>query len=90
MGCFVGKKMPQRTLHRLSPRGIATAKKRGRYADGGGLYLQVTKAGTKSWLFRYMLNGNARQMGLGTLNTFTLTEARDKALNSDSPYELPI
>lgn len=26
----------------------------GRYADGNGLYLEVTKAGTKTWLFRYL------------------------------------
>lgn len=30
-----------------------------------GLYLQVTPAGAKSWLFRFKANGRARQMGLG-------------------------
>src|SRR6266498_3514585 len=37
----------------------------GRYGDGAGLWLQVRGAGNKSWLFRYTLNGRARQMGLG-------------------------
>ena len=34
------------------------------YADGGGLYLQVGPTGAKSWIFRYMLEGRARAMGL--------------------------
>jgi integrase len=34
-------------------------------ADGDGLYLQVTAAKSKSWVFRYTLHGKARMMGLG-------------------------
>jgi integrase len=36
-----------------------------RFGDGGGLYLQVAPGDTKSWLFRYMLRGRSREMGLG-------------------------
>lgn len=43
----------------------------GRYADGNGLYLEVTKAGTKTWLFRYQLNGKRTQLGLGSYNKKT-------------------
>jgi integrase len=50
------------------------------YGDGGGLYLQITPAGVKSWLFRYMRQGKARGMGLGPLHTVNLAEARGKAL----------
>jgi integrase len=74
--------MSERTLHRLSPRRVATESKRGRYADGGGLYLQVSEQGTKSWLFRFMLGGKARQMGLGPVHTISLSEAREAALQS--------
>ena len=54
------------------------------HADGGGLYLQVTAGKeegqvNKSWLFRFRLAGRERQMGLGSLNTIGLTEARDAA-----------
>jgi hypothetical protein len=35
---------------------------------GGGLYLQVSKWRTKAWLFRFELDGQERQMGLGPLN----------------------
>lgn len=40
--------------------------KPGMHADGGGLYLQVTNGGA-SWIYRYMLNGRACEMGLGPL-----------------------
>ncbi|MGZ3287493.1 MAG: Arm DNA-binding domain-containing protein, partial [Xanthobacteraceae bacterium] len=46
----------------------------GRHHDGGGLYLQVrvskrTSRVNRSWLLRYMTNGKAREMGLGTWPT---------------------
>lgn len=50
------------------------------YGDGGGLWLQVSGAGAKSWIFRFTLNGRSREMGLGSFSTFTLAEAREKAL----------
>jgi integrase len=52
----------------------------GLYGDGGGLYLQVGPTGAKSWIFRFMLRGKARSMGLGPLQIVTLAEARDLAL----------
>jgi hypothetical protein len=36
-----------------------------RIGDGDGLYLQVASGDTKSWLFRFMLRGKSREMGLG-------------------------
>jgi integrase len=39
----------------------------------------VSKWGTKAWLFRYMLDGRAREMGLGSVDTFSLKEARERA-----------
>ncbi len=51
------------------------------YADGGGLYLQVTGGGA-SWIYRYMLKGRAREMGLGPLALYGLQEARAKALDA--------
>lgn len=51
----------------------------GRYGDGLGLWLQIGEAGTKSWLFRYMLDGKARMMGLGPYDDISLEKAREKA-----------
>lgn len=74
-----------RKTNRLQPLKVSSLNDPGRYADGGGLYLQVSKVDpeqdhvTKAWLFRYMKDGRARQMGLGDVNTFTLKEARERA-----------
>ena len=54
----------------------------GRYCDGGGLYLQVRGPETKSWLFRYMMKGHARSMGLGPYPVRTLAMARMDALEA--------
>jgi len=49
---------------------------------GGGLYLQVCRNGGRSWVFRYMLQGHARKMGLGSLSDVSLAEARKRAAES--------
>lgn len=71
-----------REINRLTPRAVAAAKVRGLYPDGGNLYLQVGATGGKSWLFRYMLNGKALNMGMGSITTITLAEARLKAADA--------
>src|SRR6516225_10646277 len=53
--------------------------KAGMHSDGGGLYLQVTKGGARTWIYRFMLHGRAREMGLGPLHIVTLAEAREKS-----------
>ena len=68
-----------RKFNRLSLEKIATTVKQGNYADGGGLYLQVSGFKTKSWIFRFTLNKFKREMGLGSLNTISLSKARLKA-----------
>jgi integrase len=59
----------------LTVKRIAILTKPGRYRDpeSRGLYLQVGKGGTKSWLLRYELGGRER------LGDFTLKEARERA-----------
>ena len=49
-------------------------------SDGNGLYLLVSETGAKSWVFRYSLNGRRRDMGLGSVGIWTLSEARNRAL----------
>ena len=65
--------------NKLSARAVATKTARGRYSDGAGLYLQVARSGTKSWVFRYQVAGAERNMGLGPEHTLTLAEARERA-----------
>jgi integrase len=68
-----------RDIGKLTHVKIANAKKPGTYADGGNLYLQVSIWQTKSWVFRYMIDGKRQQMGLGSLHTVSLAEARTRA-----------
>lgn len=42
-----------REIGRLDPLTVQRKTKRGLYADGGGLYLQISRSGAKSWIFRY-------------------------------------
>jgi integrase len=69
-----------RTLHKLSAIRVQKLKVPGYHGDGGGLWLQVSPSLTKSWVFRFMLSGKSREMGLGPLHTVGLAEAREKAL----------
>lgn len=73
--------MPKILNNKLNQMTVTRLKEPGLYADGGGLYLQITKTGVKSWLFRYMREGKARGMGLGPLRTVGLADARAKALD---------
>ena len=56
------------TLHRLKPLNLKSATAPGYVGDGGGLYLQITKSGARSWIFRYSLGGQRREMGLGAFS----------------------
>jgi hypothetical protein len=76
--------MPIKLERQLSPLKVKNAKKPGMYADGGCLYLQVTPAKdgkrfNRSWIFRYRVNGRLRDMGLGSVDTLSLSEARERA-----------
>ena len=68
-----------RKSNKLTTVSIRAACEPGLYGDGHGLYLQVSSFGTKSWLFRYMIDGVPRKMGLGALHTVSLAEARKRA-----------
>jgi integrase len=68
-----------RPLHRLTAIKVQRAKRPGMYADGGSLYLRVAEGGSKQWIFRYVVNGRMRDMGIGPEHTLSLAEAREKA-----------
>ena len=69
----------RREGNKLSSAAVRAASKPGLYGDGHGLYLQMSTFETKAWIFRYMLDGRARKMGLGPLHTVSLAEARRRA-----------
>ena len=54
-----------------------------RLLDGAGLYLQATRSAgggiNRNWIFRFELDGQRHDLGLGPLHTIGLSEARRKA-----------
>jgi integrase len=74
-----------RVIGRLTAIGVdrirraPAGEKIGVHSDGGGLYLQVTPSGAKSWLYCYRLHKRSREMGLGPLHAVSLADARQKA-----------
>lgn len=71
-----------RQINKLTARTVSTVTKPGYHSDGGGLYLQVTKSGSKTWLYRFTINGKTREMGLGSLQTVSLANARELATDA--------
>lgn len=69
-----------KTIKKLTPLMVSKANQPGLYGDGAGLYLQIGPTGAKSWLFRFMLNGKSRAMGLGPVHTINIAEARGRAV----------
>jgi len=66
------------TINQLTAIKVQKLKAPGYHADGGGLHLQVSQTGSKSWIFSYRFAGRAREMGLGSLQRVSLAEARDE------------
>jgi integrase len=72
--------MPKKLVNALTPLSVKNAKP-GRHADGGGLHLLVKPSGARSWVFRFMLKGKSRDIGLGPAGQggMSLADARDEA-----------
>ena len=65
-----------RALNRLTVRQVAALKDTGRHADGGGLYLRITPAGGRSWVFMTATSGKRAEIGLGAEGSVSLATAR--------------
>jgi integrase len=87
--------MPKKLSNALTAKGVENAEP-GRHVDGGGLHLLVKEPtaaavqnakpgqavkGARSWVYRFMLNGKARDIGLGPAGQggISLADARDLA-----------
>jgi hypothetical protein len=69
-GQVVGKKLLAIELQKL-PAGM--------HSDGDGLYLCVQESGSRSWILRTTIKGKRREIGLGSLSTRSLADAREEA-----------
>lgn len=68
-----------REINRLNARSVATIKKFGRHADGGGLYLSISPNGGRRWTFLYRWHGKPTEIGFGSARDVTLARARELA-----------
>jgi integrase len=68
-----------RKIERLNALKVSRTAKPGLHPDGGGLYLQVTAGGSRTWILRYRYGGRRRDMGLGALGAVSLADARAAA-----------
>jgi len=70
--------MPKKLSNALTAQSVKHAKP-GRHADGNGLHLLVKESGARSWVYRFMLKGKSRDIGLGPAGPggISLADARD-------------
>lgn len=68
-----------RAINKLNALEIKALSDRGRYGDGGGLWLNVMNRDSKAWVFRWTKRGHVREIGLGPFPAITLASARSKA-----------
>ena len=66
-------------MAKLTAKSVQALKVSGRYGDGDGLYLEVSRTGGKSWILRVTVHGRRRDIGLGGISWVSLAEAREKA-----------
>lgn len=63
----------------MTTRKVASLRKPGRHSDGGGLYLRITPAGARSWVFMTAVGGKRDEIGLGAETAVGLSAARKLA-----------
>ena len=51
-------------------------KKQAKFYDAGGLYLEVSPAGSKRWFLKYRVSGTEKKLALGSYPTVSLKAAR--------------
>ena len=59
-----------------------TLSRPGRHGDGDGLYLYISRPGSKSWVQRIVVDGRRRDMGLGAYPDVSLAQARSLAASN--------
>jgi integrase len=68
-----------REIDKLNPQIVSAITEPGMYHDGLGLFLNVSKGGSKSWILRYTgLDGKRHDLGLGSTHVRTLADARER------------
>lgn len=77
-------------MGKLTDKAVKAKKAPGRYGDGDGLFLLVSKTGSKSWMVRVQKDGKRRDIGLGSAAKVSLKLARERAALVRSQIEVGI
>ena len=64
---------------KLTDSKLRTLTEPGKYFDGGGLYLELTKAGGRYWRMKYRHEGKEKLLAFGVYPALSLKSARDLA-----------
>ncbi|MCY4528884.1 MAG: integrase arm-type DNA-binding domain-containing protein [Chloroflexi bacterium] len=67
---------------KLSATRVRALKDPGRYSDGEGLHLFISKIGRKSWVQRITVDGRRRDIGLGGYPKVSLAQARKRTADN--------
>ena len=67
---------------KLSATRVKALRDPGRYSDGDGLHLFISRAGGKSWVQRITIDGRRRDIGLGGYPNVSLAQARKRAADN--------
>ena len=76
MGQKVGHGVKMSKLTELKIKNLSEP---GRYSDGNGLFFRIKGSKSRNWLYRFTINGNMREIGLGTYPSIPLKKARELA-----------
>jgi hypothetical protein len=71
--------MPKELHNQLTAVAVKNETVPGRHADGNGLYLVVSETGAKQWLWRGVVHGRRRDIGMGSAGLVPLKDAREIA-----------
>jgi integrase len=72
------KELPSEMLTNTVISGSKPREKPFKLADGGGLHLLITPAGSRWWRLRFRVHGKEQMLSLGTFPEVSLKEARDR------------
>ena len=71
--------MPKELHNALTAIKVNRMKEPGRFADGNGLYLVISKTGGKWWQWRGTVHDRRQELGIGPVRFYDLKEAREIA-----------
>lgn len=77
-------------MGKLNVLSVKHAKKPGRYHDGNGLMLVVKSETARTWAVRVQVGGRRREFGLGRASELSLSEARERALETRKQFRAGI